>query len=527
VPHAEEEPKSKGSPVPSSTKVHPAELVATIFITGAAALTIEILGTRIIGPVFGVSLFVWSALLTVTLAALAMGYFAGGVLADRRPSPRLLGAVVAAAGLLLGLVRAYGGSLLRLVEPLGPRAGALVAAILLFAPCMVALGMICPIAVRLATQDLRAAGRTAGSIYAISTAGSLVGAIATGFLLIPSFDTDQILIGTAIVLVLIGSASLAWRGRRAALLLVLFPWVASAMPRAPLPAGVVILDRAQSVYGRVEAIEDHNRGVRLLRADHSIIGAQFTGDSSAAFSFVHVLEAARFLRPAMKDMLAIGLGIGSLPSFLEKEGIRADVVEIDPAVVQFARRHFGFDPRGDVYVEDARTYLARTERRYDLIVHDTFTGGSTPEHLLSIEVIRRVRDLLRPGGVLVLNFVGYSAGPNAEGSHAVARTIAAVFATVRAFRDGPPNEDAGEPGNVIFFASDGPIELTIPAGARFENDVCERVQRGFQQWPILARVPDGELITDTHNPLARLELPAADAHFRAMRGLYPVEVWLN
>ena len=62
------------------------ELFLTVFATGAAVMVIEILGTRIIGPVFGIGLFVWSALLTVTLGALAVGYYAGGILADRVPS---------------------------------------------------------------------------------------------------------------------------------------------------------------------------------------------------------------------------------------------------------------------------------------------------------------------------------------------------------------------------------------------------------------------------------------------------------
>src|SRR5438270_59149 len=65
-------------------------LLATVFVTGAAVIVVEILGTRIIGPVFGVSLFVWCALLAVTLGSLATGYYAGGVLVDRRPTPSLL-----------------------------------------------------------------------------------------------------------------------------------------------------------------------------------------------------------------------------------------------------------------------------------------------------------------------------------------------------------------------------------------------------------------------------------------------------
>src|SRR3954469_22304399 len=107
-----------------------AELLGTIFVTGAAVMVIEIVGTRIIGPVFGVSLFVWSALLAVTLGSLAIGYYAGGVLVDRRPTARLLGLVVVVAGALFGLVRLIGHPVLRVAEALGPRGGALLAAML-------------------------------------------------------------------------------------------------------------------------------------------------------------------------------------------------------------------------------------------------------------------------------------------------------------------------------------------------------------------------------------------------------------
>jgi spermidine synthase len=137
-------------------------------------------------------------------------------------------------------------------------------------------------------------------------------------------------------------------------------------------------------------------------------------------------------------MLEIGLGIGSLPSILTARGLDVDVVEIDRAVVRAAREYFGFSTRGETFVEDARTFLRRTERRYDLIVHDTFTGGTTPEHLLSLEVLRNIHDLLHPGGVLALNFVGYEDGPHAEATLLVARTVRAVFPKVRTFRDSAP-----------------------------------------------------------------------------------------
>jgi SAM-dependent methyltransferase len=294
----------------------------------------------------------------------------------------------------------------------------------------------------------------------------------------------------------------------------------------PLPQGIERLDRSQSIYGLVEVIDDHNRDVRFLRADHSIIGAQFLRDGSSAFAFLHLLEAIQFLRPQAKAMLQIGLGIGSLPRALERRGITVDVVEIDPAIVRFARAYFGFSTGGETFVEDARTFLGRTERKYDLIVHDTFTGGTNPEHLLSLEVLRRIRALLRPGGVLALNFVGHQSGPKAEATWAVARTTHAVFPNVRVFKDSRPDDRPDAPANLIFFASEEALEFVIPDKVRFGNDARAYVLRSFQNWEVLKQLPDGPLITDRHNPLARLQLPVAEEHFEAMNELLPREVWL-
>jgi spermidine synthase len=220
------------------------------------------------------------------------------------------------------------------------------------------------------------------------------------------------------------------------------------------------------------------------------------------------------------------LGTGAAPAALGRHGIAVDVVEIDPAVVHFAQRYFGFSPTGDVHVEDARAFVRQTERRYDLVLHDTFTGGTTPEHPLSFEVLQRLRAVLRPQGVLALNFVGFHESSRAEASFAVARTLRGVFKNVRAFRDSAPNS-AKPVGNTIFFASDDALEFRIPEGTRFQNQTSEQLQRGFVAWPVFATVPQGPLITDARNPLARLQLPVAAAHFEAMNELLPLEVWLN
>lgn len=502
------------------------ELYATVFVTGAAVMTIEVVGTRIVGPVFGVGLFVWSALLAVALASLASGYYVGGVMADRRGEPQLLGTVVAAAGVLLALVPVISRGVLGASEGFGPRGGSLFSAAVLFAPSLTALGMTGPIAAKLATKTLQAAGRSLGAVYAVSTTGSLLATLVVGFVLIPAFDAHTILTAAAVVLLALAALSLAWRRRRVALGLLLWPLLLGGRAPPDLPPGITLVDKSQSLLGLVEVIVDDNRGVRFLRSDHSLLGAQFVADGASAFGFVSVLEAMRFFRPDAKTALAIGLGTGAAPNALGRHGLTVDIVEIDPAVVRFAQTYFDFSATGDVHVDDARTFLRRTPRRYDLIIHDTFTGGTTPEHLLSLEVLQRVRSVLRPNGVLALNFVGFHEGQAAEATFAVARTIRAVFGTVRAFRDSAP--DPTKPvGNTIFFASDGPLDFRIPDGTRFDNEISEQIQRTFITWPTLQDVPKGPLITDARNPLARLQLPVAEHHFAAMNELLPLDVWLN
>jgi SAM-dependent methyltransferase len=502
------------------------EIFAVVFCTGAAVMMVEILGTRLIGPVFGIGLFVWAALLTITLSSLAVGYYTGGVLADRFPTPLLLGVEVGASGIFLGIVPFLSHAVLRLAEGAGARVGPLVSATLLFAPCLAALGMIGPIAVRLAMSDLRAAGHRVGAVYAVSTAGSVVGTLATAFALVPSFETSQILFGISTSLVVIGIGVLARRGKPAAAAAIGLPVVAWAlMPRATNPAGFTIVDRAQSPYGLVEVIDDSRRDVRLLRAEHSIIGAEWKRDHTSGFSFTHLLEAVRFLRPSATNVLQIGLGSGALPSVLARRGLVSDVVEIDPAVVRFATNYFGFSTSGRTYTEDARSFLARSASRYDIVVHDTFTGGTTPEHLLSLEALREVHDLLRPGGLLALNFAGYEDGAKATPSRAVLRTLKTVFPNVRVFRDMPPNEEPDAAANLVYFASDGSLDVEIPKDAWFESAACRHILQSFAGWEV--HLSDGELITDARNPLGQMQIPVFEEHFEDMRKMLPLEVWLQ
>jgi MFS family permease len=190
-----------------------AGLYLTVFLTGAAVMVIELLGTRLIAPFYGVSLYVWSSLISVTMIALALGYFAGGQWADRAKRTGL-SLIIALAGLLTLSIPWITQPVLLATDPLGLRAGAFVSALALFSPSLTLLGMVGPFAIKLATPQLNRVGTSAGSIYAVSTVGSVVGTLVLGFFLFPLVGSREILIGLSMVLLLLALAVSVYEQKR-------------------------------------------------------------------------------------------------------------------------------------------------------------------------------------------------------------------------------------------------------------------------------------------------------------------------
>src|SRR5262245_46595037 len=160
-------------------------LRAAVLIGGAAVMVIEILGSRVLAPSFGATLHVWSALITVTLIALALGYAVGGRVADYRPGLGALMFVLSCSSGTLLLSDLISKPVLRLAYGAGMVSGTFFAATLLFLPTLFLLGMVSPIAVRAAANQQHL-GTSIGNLYALSTIGSVAGSLSVSLLLIPN-----------------------------------------------------------------------------------------------------------------------------------------------------------------------------------------------------------------------------------------------------------------------------------------------------------------------------------------------------
>ena len=303
-------------------------LYLAVFLTGAAIMMIEVLGTRILGPFYGVSLFVWSSLISVTLIALALGYYLGGIAADRAKRFQLSHGIALAA-LATALIPVIKTPVLLQTS-----------ALLLFSVPLTLLAMVGPRVIQLCTSRLESVGRSSGSVYAFSTVGSVLGTRVLGFFLLPMMGTQRILYGVSVgLLVLAAVLALYERARRNTLGLLVLPFVSIAIAglllflggdRLQATPGFTTVYEAQSLYGRVRVVDESERQLRWLLSDSSTIGAIDLRTGEAQFPYRYILEALPRFHPRGRTALLIGLGAGQLPKLLGRYGIETDSIEIAP-----------------------------------------------------------------------------------------------------------------------------------------------------------------------------------------------------
>jgi spermidine synthase len=390
---------------------------AVAFIVGAASLGTEIAAARLLAPWFGASTIVWANTIATVLLALAIGYWFGGRIADRDPSLQGLSRLVVLAAGLLAIVPFVAGPFLRVsVDALdsveaGAFAGSLLAVLVLVAVPVLVLGMAAPYAVRLSVARVEEAGRITGRLYAISTVGSLAGVFLSALLLIPLVGTRRTFLAFALSLALVALPAL---GRR----FVLAPVGVALLLAVPVgtvksTAGTRVLWDHETEYQYARVVE--SGGERRLelnegQAIHSVYrpGHWLTGDYWDEMLVLPFAAARRAPRSVAILGNAAGTTARAYGHYFPRA--RVDAVEIDAELTKVGRELF--DLRGRrlrVYTADARPFLRRTQRRWDVIVVDAYRQPYIPFYLTTREFFALVRERLAPGGVVLVN-VGHPEG---------------------------------------------------------------------------------------------------------------------
>ena len=477
-------------------------LYCTIVVTGAEVLMIEIIGTRLISPYFGVSLYVWSSLITVTLLSLAAGYWVGGKVAEALPDAvhvfdLLLGAAAANAAIPLvsSLVLGFCGTL-------GLRPGSFSAAAILFAPPLFLLGMVTPYAVKIAARPGSPVAVLTGRLYALSTFGSVAGALGAGFFLVPLLAVDRALFLLSAVLAAVAVVPfVAWRLPVRAIIAILLAVVSLFLLLRPsvLPGTdrMQVVAQKESFYGHVRVIDSASTRSLLL---NGIV--QGSVDRSGMpvdryFYFIDRLVAA--YRPAAREFLVVGLGAGSFHRLRRGRATRIDTVEIDPAVCDIARSHFGYrEDGGSLFVEDGRYYISRARMEYDVIFIDAYAAEALSTHLFTVESFRAMERILGRAGIVVINFHDFRDAPRNIASCSIVRTLRAAFRDVLAFEVQPWHDTAI--ANVVFLASNAALDSTADTAVSMQLPL-----------PLSIDYANGALLSDVYNPLDTIYNPISEA----------------
>lgn len=423
-------------------------LLGVVFVTGACVLIVEVLATRILSPFFGNSIFTFSSVIGVVLAALSAGYYIGGRAADRHPREDLFYGIIAAGGLSVLLLAALARGLLPTWAYHMPlTTGPLYSSLILFIPPSFLLGLLSPFAVRLQRERVPESGigNLAGSVFFWSTLGSITGSLGAGFVLIPNIGMHASLVGVSVVLLAIGGAGLARHGlpgrnKGTFLTLAAFVIVLSASISQLPKADPRVLYREDGTYERITVLEDEFEGrpATYLILDRSLSSAMYPDSDELVYEYTQYFQLVELYVPDVRRALVLGAGAYTIPRALlaRYPEAQVDVVDIEPALRGVSERFFRLedDPRMRDFVEDGRRFLHDVDQRYDLIFADAYTSFFyLPPHLATREFFTLVRDKLSPGGIFLGNLAASLSRRQPSLFHSEMRTLRSVFPNSEVF----------------------------------------------------------------------------------------------
>ena len=412
-------------------------LQAIVFVTGGAILALELLASRILTPYFGVSLYIWSGILSITLVSLALGYSAGGKLCGNKKNSAhtdklvflftLMPAVAALAIVASCLVYPY---LFYQLARFDLILGAFIAClVLLFVP-LLATSAMNPLLVAILLRRSAAPGELAdagaGRVFFISTVGSVAGVIVTAFGMIPYLSNFAATLVVAAVLaalplVMLLGTSTKIAGRKP---LAITTAIALAASLSLLAGADAYIGRMwpvsyggsswshetsySSMFGTVKVLKseprENGKFLRIYFQD-GLIQNMVDSDNHSMSMYTYALEALSFsYRPGLRSALVLGIGAGMVPMRLAAHGTNVTTVDIDPASLRAASEVFGLDAtKVHTRQADARTFLRSCNNSFDVVVVDMFHGDGVPDYLVTRDFFHDLKNCLATDGVAVFN----------------------------------------------------------------------------------------------------------------------------
>ena len=421
-------------------------LLLTVFITGAAVLIFEVGAMRLLAPYYGSSLTVVSSVLSIILLALSLGYYFGGRLADRAPHLSLLMLIIGGAGLLmLSLLYAALSFLPTLAPALGQSTGPLIISALIFFLPACLLGADSPFVSKLLATGGDNEGAVVGTVFFLSTIGSIVGSLAAGFYLIPVLGLSTTLALTGLVLVIWSMGVLCLTGFKiknltlqtimlAGTIVCIAILITIVSIKTPPHSRGKLIYQQDGLYSQLTVFDEEFSGTqyRFLKNDSNYSSAIIPDSDEIAFPYAELALTYRDMVNDPSSYLVLGGGAFTVPRHvhLDNPTITIDTVELEPYLLPIAEQYFEL-PTSTLlrnHTIDARVFLEQATTTYDVIFSDVMNSGLfIPPHLLTTEFFQSLKKVLAPGGVAYLNYIGSLDTHGTSMTGSLIKTLTAVF----------------------------------------------------------------------------------------------------
>jgi predicted membrane-bound spermidine synthase len=396
-------------------------LLLTVFVAGMTSLGVELSAARLLDPFFGNSIIIWANLIGLVLIYLSIGYWLGGRWADQDPRESTLYQITAWAAFAVGVIPFISTPILRWSAQgfvnynVGVLVGSLLGVLVLFSVPVTLLGCVSPFAIRLSVPDVEHSGNVSGSVYALSTLGSILGTFLPVLLLIPTIGTRRTFLLFSLILLFISLGGLFRQSRRRSLAYVWMVVVIAALglfwSAGPIRADENAVYETESQYNYIQVVKEGDDYWLQLNEGQGIHSV-YNPDYILVYGVWDYFLIAPYFNPPphtsdrVDSLLLIGSAAGTIPrQYTAVYGdIPIDGVEIDPRIIQVGRQWFDMvEPNLNAIPADGRYYLANVDKRYDVIGIDAYRPPYIPFHLTTVEFFAQVREHLTDEGTVIIN----------------------------------------------------------------------------------------------------------------------------
>jgi predicted membrane-bound spermidine synthase len=447
-------------------------LLSLSFLEGGALMASELLSARMLAPYFGSSVFVWSAVLGITLGALALGYYQGGALSQSDKKEKFLFLALLIAGCLLMIQPLNAQWILSASAYLSFYEGVALSALVIILPPVMFMGMVSPLMVANLDHSIESAGKRAGIVYTISTTGGIVFTFLYGFYIIPEFGIIIPAIVTGILLAMWPTYFIfkyGWKNSAFFLIAMLISIGGYLLMQSKSASLYTVHYQKEGILGQVmvtdiPVFKNNKKNIERTLFVNRIIQTSYNPQNDEFNDFAYFNNVGKIIKQYNKgtQMLVLGLGGGVIARDAFRKGFSVDAVELDQRIIEVARNYFNLEPEINVYCDDARHYLNTCTKKYDIILFDLFRGEETPAHVFTAESIYKTKQILKPGGIVLINTHGYYKDEIGKGTRSLYKTMRAMGLLVKLC----PTEKNEAQSNMLFIGTKDlrAFEDKIPAG---------------------------------------------------------------